>query len=385
MRGIAILMVVDFHYGVLAVPLAWSGLSQIGPLLGIGWSGVDLFFVLSGFLLGGILLDNKEASNYFKVFYTRRVCRIFPLYFLVVIPLLIAPLPLVLDSVDSLFGESLPSWTYLTYTKNFAMAQEGRYGPVWLAPTWSLAVEEQFYLILPFLIRFVSREKLPYLLAGLTLAATLLRLAILAFHPQGDFAFFVLLPSRAEPLLLGVLGAWAVRNERWLTVLLMHRRALYRVLAVLTASTALLVLGPYSNPTPALAALFPPTYGFALLGLLYICALLIAVTEKRGLVFFVTRNRILGKIGVIAYGTYLLHLPVRGLIFWLILGKAPFQPPGTWSDYIVVLGALLLTLTLASISWIFFEKRIVNWGRSFKYKSPIAENVIDEKVVEHHP
>lgn len=360
LRGIAILMVIETHYHILAFLVTGIGLPQLVPLLLLGWSGVDLFFVLSGFLLGGILLDNKGASNYFRVFYTRRVCRIFPLYFLVVIPLLIIPPPLGLGLVGSFFGESLPSWTYLTYTQNFAMAEEGRLGTAWLAPTWSLAVEEQFYLILPFLIRFVSREKLPYLLAGLILAATLSRLAILAFHPHGDFAFFVLLPSRAEPLLLGVLGAWAVRNERCLNFLLTRRRFLYGVLALLTMGAALLALGPYSSPPQTFSDFFPPTYGFALLGLLYVCALLIAVTEKRGLVSFVTRNRLLGKVGIIAYGMYLLHLPILLLLFWLVPQRYAL---------IAVLGALLLTFTLASISWIFFEKRIVNWGRSFRYEN----------------
>jgi len=162
---------------------------------------------------------------------------------------------------------------------------------------------------------------------------------------------------------------------------------LYGVLAVLIASCVLLVLGPYNDPTPStLAATFPASYGFLLVGLLWVCLLLIAVTERRGLVSFVLRNRILVKLGIISYGAYLLHVPVRGLIFWLVLEKPWFQGPQTWFDYFIsTWGALAITLGLASISWYFFEKRIVNWGRSFKYKSPIEEDVIDEKVVERQP
>jgi peptidoglycan/LPS O-acetylase OafA/YrhL len=171
-----------------------------------------------------------------------------------------------------------------------------------------------------------------------------------------------------------------------------RRKLLYGVLALLTASCALLVLvggyGPYGggDPTrPNLTTYFPATYGFALLGLLYTCVLLIAVTERRGLVSFVTRNRILVQLGIISYAGYLLHLPVRGLLFLVVFGKAPYQVPLTASHYITVLGSVVITLGLASISWYFFEKRIVNWGRSFKYKSPIEEDVIDEKVVERQP
>jgi peptidoglycan/LPS O-acetylase OafA/YrhL len=341
-------MVLENHLGYLSIPLAWSGLSQIlpilGPLLALGWSWFDMYLVLSGFLLGGILLDNKEASNYFKVFYIRRICRIFPLYFLVVIPLLIAAPFLVLSFPR--FGEPLPAWTYLTYTQNIAMAQEGHMGFAWLAPTWSLALEEQFYLILPLLIWFVSRERLPYLLAGLILAGILYRQFIHAFHPHGDFAFWVLLPTRAEPLLLGVLGAWAIRNERFLTFLRTRRKLLYGILAVLIASCALLVLvggyAPYPGPDPTrpnLTTYFPATYGFALLGLLYTCLLLIAVTERRGLVSFVTRNRILVRLGIISYAAYLLHLPVRGLLFLLVFGRPPAHVPLTAFHYITVLGS----------------------------------------------
>src|SRR5436305_866561 len=99
LRGIAILLVVAYHY-------------NFAPFLG----GVDLFFVLSGFLLGGILLDKREAPNYFKAFYTRRFCRIFPLYFLCLLGFLIL-LPLTLgwlfgDSIEMLSGDPLPLWSY---------------------------------------------------------------------------------------------------------------------------------------------------------------------------------------------------------------------------------------------------------------------------------
>jgi peptidoglycan/LPS O-acetylase OafA/YrhL len=93
------------------------------------------------------------------------------------------------------------------------MVQEESWGSPWLYPTWSLAVEEQFYLILPLLVRFVSREKLPYLLMGFISLGPLTRLALLAFSSHGDWAFFFLLPSRAESLFWGVLGAWMLRNH----------------------------------------------------------------------------------------------------------------------------------------------------------------------------
>jgi peptidoglycan/LPS O-acetylase OafA/YrhL len=81
-RGIAILMVLVWHYAVYEFqPEPGSIGAYALACLRLSWSGVDLFFVLSGFLIGGILIDNQQSNNYFKVFYVRRVCRIFPLYF----------------------------------------------------------------------------------------------------------------------------------------------------------------------------------------------------------------------------------------------------------------------------------------------------------------
>ena len=354
LRGMAILMVVAFHY-------------NLAPFL--GGVGVDLFFVLSGFLLGGTLLDKKEAPNYFKAFYARRICRIFPLYFLslflFLILLLAAPFTLGWflfgDSIRFLLEDPLPLWSYFTFTHNFAMAQLGGWGTLWLGHTWSLAVEEQFYLFLPFFIRSFSREKLPYLLVGLILSAPLLRAFLYEFHPHGDLAFYVLMPCRADALLLGVLCAYTIRNERCLNLLRTHTKALYGVLALLLAAGAALMA--LSSPTvhvPLVAA----SYGYSWLPLVYSCIVLIAVTEKRGLFTLATRVRPLSWLAVLAFGVFLLHMPI--LIMFQRLTSAGLLPQAG-SHYIIPLGAFLLTLMLASISWIFFERRIVGWGRSFKY------------------
>src|ERR671932_254247 len=362
LRGVAILMVVAYHY-------------DLAPSL----SGVDLFFVLSGFLLGGILLDKQEAPNYFKAFYARRFCRILPLYFVcLLVFLILLPLTLGWLGVDphyfgDYFGDSfeeislgypLPLRSYFTFTHNFAMAQQGGWGTRWLTHTWALAVEEQFYLFLPFFIRSFSREKLPYLLVGLILSAPLLRVFLYGFHPHGDLAFYVLMPCRADALLLGVLGAYVIRNERCLNLLRTHTKALYGLLALLLAAgVALTVLSKLLVPT-AYQPLVAASYGYSWLPLVYSCLVLIAVTEKRGLVTLATRIRPLSWLAVVAFGVFLLHIPI--LIIFQRLTSVGLLPQAD-SHYIIPLGALLVTLMLACISWMFFERRIVAWGRSFKY------------------
>jgi peptidoglycan/LPS O-acetylase OafA/YrhL len=140
--------------------------------LSLSWSGVDLFFVLSGFLIGGILLDYKNGRYYFKTFYIRRICRIFPLYFIWLFIFLWAFYTIPPSSMLSgLLNNPLPFWVYLTFTQNIAMSYTGLMGVEWLAVTWSLAIEEQFYLFLTWLIHRVNIRKLPYLLTILILAA----------------------------------------------------------------------------------------------------------------------------------------------------------------------------------------------------------------------
>jgi peptidoglycan/LPS O-acetylase OafA/YrhL len=128
----------------------------------LSWSGVDLFFVLSGFLIGGILLDARSSPRYFQTFYLRRAYRILPLYFLV-IGLSLLPHLLAQFSVARAAHTTplpLPWLSYATFTQNFWMAYLGVFGPSGMGITWSLAIEEQFYLSIPLLIRNVRPRNL---------------------------------------------------------------------------------------------------------------------------------------------------------------------------------------------------------------------------------
>jgi peptidoglycan/LPS O-acetylase OafA/YrhL len=159
MRGIACLAVLLDHCIFSNIPAgSFPGLYRLS-----GWliSGVDLFFVLSGFLIGGILLDHKNTTNYFRVFWTRRVGRIMPVYYLLLATfftvLLIRPwLPAPwLDAF--LLKDMMPVWTYPLFVQNIAQALDGGDGGArWVASTWSLGIEEQFYLLLPPLIYILS-------------------------------------------------------------------------------------------------------------------------------------------------------------------------------------------------------------------------------------
>ncbi len=382
LRAIAVLMVLAEHYDLRGLLKgAFPGdevpalLAPVSLALSLGWTGVDLFFVLSGFLLGGILMDHRRAPNLFRVFYARRAFRIWPLYYLVVGVLLLAPQPWELG-IDPAYGhaprdEALPVWAYLTLTQNVVMGLEASAGSIWLTPTWSLAVEEQFYLVLPLLIRFTPVRYLLHLIIGLIVLSFAGRWAVLSV-PGGEFAFWFL-PFRAEALFWGVLAAWIVRDRRCMGLLHAHQRALHVALGALAAVTFLTAALGYWRYASLPVVAFPPLFGYTVLGVLFTCTLLVAITERRGVVTRVTRNRVLGKIGVISFGVYLLHLPVSGL-FWHVTGGEETQG---LTRALLTVTSWLLPFAVAALSWVLFERRIVEAGRTYRYRpAPAASKPV---------
>ncbi len=219
LRGVAIGMVVLFHFFQNTMAFQpGSVFSYVQAGLRLSWTGVDLFFVLSGFLIGGILLDSRESTNYYSVFYKRRFFRIVPIY-LVTLVLGAALVSLKLGPTSGplqwLTTEGAPWYAYLTFTQNFWMAHAGSVGSNGLAMTWSLAVEEQFYLTVPLYIRALSRRWLARFLVIGICSAPLLRSLLLHFGSDSSIGIYTMMLCRADALLLGVLAAVLLRNERW--------------------------------------------------------------------------------------------------------------------------------------------------------------------------
>jgi peptidoglycan/LPS O-acetylase OafA/YrhL len=380
-RGIAISLVLIWHYGAgrLVQTQDHAITAYFVRALGFTWSGVDLFFVLSGYLIGGILLDNREATNYFQVFYVRRVCRIFPLYFawlslFVVSSSLFHGVASTTPAFNWLFVDDIPRWSYVTFTQNFLMATQGGFGGIWLGITWSLAVEEQFYLILPGVIRFLPVRRLPHLLMTLIVATPFVRIAFFYLHAHAGLPAYLLLAGRTDALLLGVLCAYMIRTEKIRNYVVRHTISLYIVFTALLLAVPIVLVE--SHPIKAFSMTF---YGYSLLALLYTCLLLIAVTERRGIISVITSNSLLRKLGVLAYGIYMFHQGMSGLSHALILKQTPgMKSP---ADALVMFCALTLTISLASLSWMFFEKPLVRWGHSFKYtrvrSAPLPPNAHD--------
>ncbi len=220
LRAFAVLAVLIVHFPWMPAPRhVLLDRLHLQPLTQYGWVGVDLFFVISGFLITGILLDSKQSSHYFRNFYARRALRIWPLYYAVLcFVFVIYPLLHPHGTV----AQNLTGWPYyLFYVQNFVFFDNGV--PL-LGVTWSLAIEEQFYITWPLIVLLCSRKRLRVIAATLLLASPVIRLVL--DHTFGHYPTITF--SRMDGILAGSLLALWFRSEafslaklrKWASVLL---------------------------------------------------------------------------------------------------------------------------------------------------------------------
>jgi peptidoglycan/LPS O-acetylase OafA/YrhL len=228
---------------------------------------------------------------------------------------------------------------------------------LWLLPTWTLAVEEQFYLILPLLIlRTPTRWFLPMVLVAIAIAPAL-RAVILGTHIIPSMGASVLLPCRWDLLFLGVLAAYVVRSpELWRRV--MHRRHMFRLICV---------AGPWIiiadlNLGDGGAVLHFVT---GLSAAIYILLIRMGSSEGRFLV-----APWLQRVGAISYGLYLIHQPVNGLMHGFLLDARP--DIGSLPSLIVTTLAIPVSVGIAWLSWVWIETPLIRFGRRWNYGTSFA-------------
>ncbi len=354
-RGLAILQVLVWHYLVCAVHPE-SGSWQERALLPVRltWSGVDLFFVLSGFLIGGILYDAKDSSSYYHTFYLRRVHRIIPVYFLWLGLFLVglglvgpnSPIPL-----RELFNRDLPTWSFVLFIQNFFMSSRQIFGPQWLAVTWSLAIEEQFYLLLPFLVRKLSYRGMIWLAVASIFGAPAVRLT-LRLAGNAGMAGYTLLPSRADALGFGVLIALACRSEGAWTWLVCHRRHVYVAFSLLGGVVAFM----------ALTSRDVYVLGLTWIAAFYALLLVLVVVNPGRVEKGLFRSYPLGKLGTVAYAVYLFHQGTNALFHFAMFGREPIITDSL--SLTVTLLSLMAVLLLSALSWRVLENPLMRRGHS---------------------
>ncbi len=302
---------------------------------GLFWSGVDLFFVLSGFLIGGILLDDSAHAGFYRAFYVRRAARILPAYAFLLAGYFGCRALLDPQRYAWLFSAAIPDGAYLTFTQNIFMGFMGlqnKYPGNFLDATWSLAVEEQFYLVIPLLLLLAGIPRFKRVSLLLILVAPCLRLAF------PGFPSVVNMPFRMDSLLIGVLLAALFRSEQAVGVLQRYRAALWGVFGALFLAMGVLTFKQAGR------AFLEPT----VIALFYAVLLALALLHRGGRVTAVLRSATLVRLGFYSYGIYLYHQAVAGLIHGYFRGEAPSiaSPFGAW----LTLLSLGCTLLLAAAS-----------------------------------
>ena len=364
LRGTAILLVIVCHY---IAPASNHSLgfwpSRILNAFAAGWSGVDLFFVLSGFLIGGILLDARDSPHYFRTFYMRRFYRILPIYYswtlLFAVAVLIAvnffPGRLPVASADLL---RLP--VQIFFLQNIFIAMP-HFQWIWFVVTWSLAVEEQFYLIAPPLIRFLSLRRLATALVFAIALAPLLRyLLFVAWNPPSYLSAF-LTPCRADAFSWGMLLGIAWRQPRFREFLRTRPVVLQRTFLFLFFGVAIL-LWWLAHPLLNIVTI---TVGFSWLAIFYSATLLLAISQPDSSIARIMRWRPLRWLGGISYCVYILHDAFNYFAHGILLHADPqiYNLAGV----AVTLLALVLTLAISALSWRYFESPLIRRGHNYSY------------------
>jgi len=369
-RALAILLVIPHNVDVLTRPYPAYDY-PIAMLMHAGWIGVQLFFVLSGFLITGNLLATRGAANYFATFFGRRALRIMPLYFAVLLfSFTLAPAFFALpDTFLNTRSHQLWLWTFLSnWTTPF---DQGVFG---FSHFWSLAVEEQFYLVWPFIVLRCKPSSLLWVCATAVVGALLARGALFAAHLTEDVrhdAIYMFTITRMDALTLGAAGAALIRipaAAEWLR----HRGRQVAWAAALTMLATILVtrgFGIYDVSTQSV--------GYTLLSTAFALLVLWAALPATGSLRAAQRileSTPLRLVGRYSYGMYVFRLPLHVFVTGPLLHRLTSQvTPGVALTYVMVM--LLATFALAALSYELFERRFLDLKRYLVPAGPTAREL----------
>ena len=377
-RGLAVLMVLVFHFVGQMLPTNWVERAIVG-VTKYGLLGVDLFFVLSGFLITGILYDARNKPHYFRNFYIRRVLRIFPLYYgVLALVFFVAPLiPLLRGpTLDYLLDRQ--AWAWL-YGVNIYLAGHEEWSFSYLNHFWSLSVEEHFYLLWPLVVFLLATRPRALIAVSLatSLCAMLARLIGLLMGVSW-WTTIVLTPFKLDGLALGAFMAVMARQPGGMKLLV---RALPRVVAVTGGLLAITFIWTVLVSRQGLELV--GSVRAALFQILLACLLvwaLIAPKQSTSARFF--RSRSMVFLGTYSYGLYVYH----HFISWYLTSNQTELELGRWlgsHGAAVALQATLgaaASLAVAYLSYELVEKRFLGLKRLFetaKEPAPQSPTAVD--------
>jgi peptidoglycan/LPS O-acetylase OafA/YrhL len=330
-RGIAVLLVLIHNTDI------YPSL-HLGFIANNGWMGVDLFFVLSGFLITGILVDTKRMPGYFKNFYSRRCLRIWPLYFTSILFMFVA-VPLLRPSdAQSVFGpRSAPWWAFPLFLQNFLVRIPTQATGL-LGVSWSLAVEEQFYLAWPLVVQLCSESRLQRISLGVIFLSPVLRLCLLPYGIHQYSNTF----CRLDGLMAGAFLAVLVRSSRFIP-----SHFVKAAWAVLLASVPLALM---------MEALLQRWIVFSLVALASSAFVFLALFSENGFFQAVLKSRFLMYTGTVSFGIYLLEKIPLDVVRAFNLENYPFLAFSVTTA---------MTFAMASLSWKLLERPFLRLKRFF--------------------
>ena len=367
LRGIAVVLVMALHlFKRAAYFTEHPVLLAFTKLTTVGWVGVDIFFTLSGFLITSILLKSKTGEHYFRNFYVRRALRIFPLYYAAIAVVLFLA-PKVEEEFTNQLSVALP--IMLLYQQNWAMLFKDFHITQYLLITWSLAIEEQFYLIWPFIVYKLDRERLVKFSIGYILISITARTLGTLLWPnlaQASTFFYYTSFARFEEMLFGGLLAVFVTYDGAMEKI--RRYALPLFLISFTVFIALHILTLPGSPHPEHASLPLTLGGYTTAALFTIGLIGIFITHPpRDFFRRFFANPVLTFLGKYSYSMYLFHMSAALIlldVFWHsgLRGWKPY--------FLYPITTYIVTVIIALLTWHLLEKHMLGLKKYFEYKSP---------------
>jgi peptidoglycan/LPS O-acetylase OafA/YrhL len=351
LRALAILLVIPHNLDMLSAPYTALELLPV-TIMHAGWIGVQLFFVLSGFLITGNLLDTRGAGNYYRVFIGRRALRILPLYYgVLLVAFVLTPLWATLPpQLRDTEHNQIFLWTFLlNWSAPFGKIVFG------FGAFWSLAVEEQFYLLWPWVIARCDARRTLGVSIVVALVALFSRYALAAIHAPQD-ALYMFTTSRMDALALGAAAAALVRMPGARAAIERHATR------VATLAVAILVVDFFLTRGYAAYDAHSQAYGYTVLATGFALLMLVTAVPTRGIPELVVRGLSLSPlrtVGRYSYAMYVFHMPLHVFFGGALLHRLAGPNPTHAQAFVYITASIAANFMAAAASYQLFERHFL--------------------------
>jgi peptidoglycan/LPS O-acetylase OafA/YrhL len=351
LRGIAVLLIVFWHYvfSLIHNPAPDTFLSYAKIVGRYTWTAVDLFFVLSGFLIGTICIKKCQSKNFLKIFFAKRCLRILPPYTLLLISYFVAKYCLVEPHWAWLLQSTISDFWFFSPFQNIPMFLQNTYGCGWLSITWTLSIEEQFYLLAPFAFLWMRPVQV------ILLSISLIFLSIFIRNYFYDTNILLTLPARFDGMCTGILIAYFLSEDKIRLTLSLQPIWLGFLAFLFLLNTFLLSFrADFGSVSPTWFAV-----GFG------ICIIYCVVQSDK---WFLgpLRSRILVFFGRISFTMYLFHQAVNGIVFGFFTNGMPaFE---TKEHYLLASFSFAITTLFSATIFLILERPLLRYSNSLRFQ-----------------